>query len=706
LRSIPVTISTIPLFALILKPSQRGLNVAKPTPAERATDLRQQIDHHNHLYYVDNAPIISDREFDKLLQELIDLEKQHPELLTPDSPTQRVGGVPIEGFTKVRHKVQMLSIENSYDDADLRKFDADVRKSAGPKATVEYVVELKIDGVSMSITYENGSLAVGATRGSGDIGDDVTHNLRTIAAIPLKLNSKKPPKTFEARGEVYMTRAELVRINTEQAKNKQEAYKNARNLSAGTLKLLDPKECAKRKLNFFAYGAGVVEGLAIKSQKELLDTLKAFGFPVNPHTKVCSTMDEVIAFCKEWDIKRRELPYDTDGIVIKVNDFAQRERLGYTAKVPRWAKAFKFEAEQATTKLGGVDFHLGKFGELTPVARFEPPVQLAGTTVTYASMHNASWVAEKDVRIGDTVIVEKKGEIIPQVVDVIKTERTGKEKVVVWPHKCPKCGGAVEKEDTGTSYNFVCTNTALCPGQVAKRVEGFARRTRMDIEGLGREVSIQLVESGLVKSIPDLYRLTKDQLLELEGFGDLKAQNLLDGIAASKNRGLAQLLPALSIFMVGEAMAEVLVEEFPSLDTIVAAKPEQLARVKGFGPKRAQFVYDYFHCPAGEKLVAELKGLGLKTTHDKKAAPVGGLPLMGKTVVVTGTLVNYDRIGIETKIKEAGGKTSGSVSKKTDYLLAGESAGSKLDKAKELGVKVITEAEFEKLVGGVVDSGR
>ncbi len=615
--------------------------MAKPTPAERVAELRQQINHHNHLYYVDNAPVISDRDFDRLLQELTELEKQHPELATPDSPTLRVGGEPIEGFAKVRHKVPMLSIENSYDEADLRKFDADVRKSAGSVAKVEYVVELKIDGVSMSITYENGKLAIGATRGSGEIGDDVTHNLKTIAAIPLKLDTAKPPKIFEARGEVFMNRTEFVRINAEQVKNEEEPYKNARNLTAGTLKLLDPKECAKRKLNFFAYGAGVVEGLAIKSQKELFDTLKSFGCPVNPHTKICSSMDEVIAFCNEWDTKRRELPYDTDGIVIKVNDFAQRERLGYTSKVPRWAKAYKFEAEQATSKVGGVDFYVGKFGELTPVARFEPPVQLAGTTVTHASMHNASWVDEKDVRIGDAVVIEKKGEIIPQVVDVLKTERTGKEKVIKWPEKCPRCGGAVEKEDTGTSYNFYCTNTGVCPGQVAKRIEVFANRSRMDIEGLGREVSAQLVDSGLVKSVTDLYRLTKPQLLELEGFAELKAQNLLDGIAASKDRGLARLLPALSILAVGETMAEILVEEFPSLDAIVAAKPEDLARVKGFGPKRAKFIYDYFHCPTGEKIVAELKELGIKTTHEKKAAPRGGLPLAGKTVVVTGTLVNY-----------------------------------------------------------------
>lgn len=669
------------------------------SPTERVQELRAQIDRHNHLYYVEASPVISDREFDRLLQELIELEAKHPELASPDSPTQRVGGAPIEGFRKVAHKVPMLSIENSYDEADLRKFDADVRKALPTGVNVEYVVELKIDGVSMSITYENGRLAVGATRGSGDVGDDVTHNLRTIAAIPLKLNSKKPPAIFEVRGEVYMTRSELARINAEQVKNKSEPYKNARNFTAGTLKLLDPKEAAKRKMSFFAYGTGATDGVVVQSQSELLETLKGFGFPINPHTKLCRSMDDVLAYCREWDKKRATLTYDTDGMVIKLNDFAQRARLGFTSKVPRWAKAYKFEAEQATTKLGTVEFSLGKFGELTPVAKFDPPVQLAGTTVTYASMHNASWVAEKDVRVGDTVVVEKKGEIIPQVVDVVRSDRTGKEKVIHWPKTCPKCGGPVEKEESATSYNFVCTNTALCPAQLAKRIEGYARRTRMDIDGLGEEVAIQLVDAGLVKSIPDLYRLTKPQLLTLDKFADQRAQNLLDGIARSKDRGLARLLPALSIYSVGESMADLLVEEFPSLDAIVAASPDDLARVKGFGPKRAKFIRDYFDSPTGKKIVAELKELGLKTTHEKRAAPAGGLPLAGKTVVVTGTLQNFDRIGIENAIKDAGGKASGSVSKKTDYVLVGDKPGSKYDKAKELGVKIITEEEFRKLIG-------
>lgn len=668
-------------------------------PAERAAELRTIIDHHNHLYYVEARTEISDRDFDKLLQELTDIETANPELVTPDSPTQRVGGAPIDGFEKVTHKVPMMSIENSYDEGDMRKFDADVRKALGAGAAVEYVVELKIDGVSMSLTYEEGKLAFCATRGSGGVGDNVTSNVRTIAAIPMKLSGDKPPKVFEARGEVYMTKTEFARVNKEEAKKRAEPHKNPRNLTAGTLKLLDPKECAKRKMTFFAYGTGAMEGITIRSQTELVAALKGFGFPTNPHTKVCATIDEVLAACNEWKDKRKTLDYETDGMVIKVNDFAQRERLGFTAKVPRWAKAYKFEAEQGVTKLGAVTFHVGKFGELTPVATFDPPVDLSGSTITHASMHNASWVAEKDVRIGDTVVIEKKGEIIPQVVDVIKADRKGTEKVIVWPDACPKCNGPVEKEETGTSYNFICANTGLCPGQLAKRIEGFARRTRMDIEGLGTEVAIQLVESGLVKSVTDIYKLTKKQLLTLEKFGELKAQNLLDGIAASKDRGLARLLPALTILYLGEAMAEVLAEEFPALDSIVAASADDLAKVKGFGPKRAQLVREYFDSEAGKKVVAELKELGIKTTHDKKAAPAGGLPLAGKTVVVTGTLVNYDRITIEQAIKDAGGKATGSVSKKTDFVLVGASAGSKLAKAQELGVKIITEDEFRAMIG-------
>ena len=671
--------------------------MAKATPGKRAADLREQLDRANHLYYVEARPELSDREFDKLLTELQHLEKDHPELASADSPTQRVGGAPIAGFTQVKHRVPMMSIDNSYDEADLRKFDADVTKAAGKP--VEYVVELKIDGVSMALTYEAGKLTLAATRGRGDVGDDVTHNVRTVAAVPLKLRGASPPALFEVRGEVYMSRAELVRLNDALKLEGEEPYKNTRNLTAGTLKQLDPKECARRKLNFFAYGLGAVEGVAVSSQAQLLEVLKGYGFPVNPHTKFCATMDEVLAYCGEWAEKRRDLPYDTDGMVVKVNDFALRTRLGATAKVPRWAKAFKFEAEQGVSKLGSVEFSVGKFGELTPVAQFDPPIELAGTTVSRASMHNASWVEKFDVRYGDTVVVEKAGEIIPQVVSVVVEARTGSERPITWPETCPACGAPVEKEVSATSYGFYCTDVGRCPAQVAKRVLSYAKRERMDIDGLGEEVARQLVETGLVNKVTDLYRLTEKQLLSLEGFAKTKALNLLKGIAASKDRGLARLLPALTIYSVGGSMADVLVEAFPSLDAILAASKDDLAGVKGFGPKRADSVYDFFHGDAGTALVADLRALGLKLTHERKAAPVGAQPLAGKTVVVTGTLVKYDRKSIEERIKDLGGTPVGSISKKTDFLVAGDKAGSKLAKARELGVAVLTEDEFDKLAG-------
>jgi len=675
------------------------------TLAKRAAELRATIDEHNRKYYVDAKPSISDREFDKLLQELIDIEKKYPALVTPDSPTQRVGGAPIDGFAKVKHLAPMMSIDNSYDAADLRKFDADVRKGAGP-GEIAYSVELKIDGVSISIVYEDGLLKTGATRGSGEIGDDVTHNLRTIPGIPLRLNSKKPPKLFEVRGEIYMTRAELVRINAQKVAAGEDPYANTRNLTAGTLKQLDPRESAKRKLRLFAYGTGAMDGVEIATQRELFDKLREFGFPVNDSTVFCATVDEVLAQVDIWNTKRHDLPYDTDGLVVKLDRFDQRKRLGATSKVPKWAKAYKFEAEQGITKLHNVAFEIGKYGELTPVAEFDPPVQLAGTQVRRASMHNASWVEKRDVRLGDTVVVEKAGEIIPQVVSVVLEARPANAKPLVWPTTCPVCGAPVEKDETAISYGFYCSDVGRCPAQVTKRIVGFARRERMDVDGLGDEVAKQLVDSGLVKSVTDLYGLTEKQLLTLEKFGKTKAKNLLTGIENSKQRGLARLLPSLSIYGVGGSMSDLVVEEFSSLDAVVAASKDDLAKVKGVGPKRAENIYDFFHCDTGETLVIELKKLGLKLTHDKKVVALGTQPLLGKTVVVTGSLVNYDRITIEARIKDLGGKSSGSVSKKTDYVLAGAEAGSKLTKAKELGVRVLTEDEFEKLAQGKLEESK
>jgi DNA ligase (NAD+) len=661
---------------------------------KRAEELRKLIHHHNRLYYVEARPEISDREYDKLLEELRKLEEAHPELVTPDSPTQRVGGEPIEGFRTVTHRVPMLSIDNTYNADDLREWDTSVRKALG-KEPVTYVIEPKIDGVSMSLIYEDGLLTVGVTRGDGERGDDVTHNIKTMPEVPLRLHADKPPKLFEARGEVYMTRAEFMRINNRRSLAGEKPYENPRNLTTGTLKLLDPKISASRRLSFFAYALGAVEGLSIKTHLEALATLKKFGFPVNPHTHQCTTIDEVIAYCESWADKRQELPYDTDGLVIKVNDFAQRQRLGYTSKFPRWARAYKFAAEQATTKLAKIELQVRTTGRLTPVAHLEPPVRLAGTTVSRASLHNADYIASKDIRVGDSVIVEKKGEIIPYVVGPVAESRTGGEKVFKFPKTCPVCGSPAAHEEDSPFY--LCTGGVACPAQVRGRLEAFASRDRMDIEGLGEKLVHQLVSTGLVKSVTDLYRLTKDQLVNLERMGEKSAQNLLDGIEASKQRGLARLLAGLSIYMVGDSMAEILTQEFPTIDALMAASVEQL-QVKGFGPKRAQSVHNFFHSEAGRKLVAELRELGVKLTEDPKKKPAGS-NLSGKTFVVTGTLKNYGRDEIEGLIKSLGGKATGSVSKKTDYVVAGENAGSKLTKANELGVKVLTEEEFDKLVG-------
>jgi DNA ligase (NAD+) len=660
-------------------------------PAARIQELCRLIDYHNHLYYVEARTEISDREFDQLLEELRQLEARHPDLVTPDSPTQRVGGKPIDDFVQVRHRLPMLSIDNSYNADDLREWDRSLRRAL-PKEEICYVTELKIDGVAMSLTYENGVLTVGATRGDGEVGDDVTHNVRTIKGIPLRLQVTKPPRLLEIRGEVYMTRAELERINKLQEEAGEEPYANPRNLTAGTLKLLDPKLCAERKLSFFAYGVGAMDGLELDNYLDALKYIKLAGLPVNPHTHDCKKIDEVVEYCHSWSEKRRQLPYETDGLVVKVNDFDQRERLGVTSKHVRWARAFKFPPDQAKTKLEEVEFSVGTQGVLTPVAHLTP-VRLAGTTVSRASLHNADQIKEKDIRVGDTVIVEKAGEIIPYVVKPVLEARTGKEKKIVFPSACPVCGSPSKREE-GSPFYF-CTGGVTCPAQLRKKLGTFAHRERMDIEGLGEKLAAELVKSGLVRSLTDLYRLRLDQLVELERMGKKSAQNLLDGIEASKQRGLARLLAGLSITDVGVTVAEDLAEEFGSVDQLLSASVERLQQCKGIGPERAESIRRYFQSPAGQKTIKELHELGVKLTQDRK---VRGTQLAGKTLVITGSLKKYKRDEIERLIKELGGKATGSVSKKTDYVVAGDEAGSKLAKAKELGVPVLTEDDFEKLI--------
>jgi DNA ligase (NAD+) len=664
------------------------------TPAERISYLRDELHRHNHLYYVEAAPVISDLEYDRMMKELEGLEKANPHLASPDSPTQRVGGAPVGSLKTVAHKVPMLSIDNAYNVEEVREFDAKVRKELRvPK--VRYVVEPKIDGASLSLVYRNGVLETAVTRGDGERGDDVTHNVKTAGGVPLRLRTKNPPAYFEARGEIYITKADFAARNAALKEAGEKEAANPRNLAAGSLRLLDPKEAATRKLRLFAYTTGHVEGLTLKTQTRTLEVLKEFGFHVTPDISFCDDIDAVIACCEKWAERRFELGYDIDGLVIKIDDLSARDRLGTTAKHVKWAIAYKFEAEQGITKLLDIEISVGKYGEHTPVALLAP-VQLCGTTVQRASLHNAVQVKEKDIRIGDTVIVVKKGEIIPYVVRPLTELRTGEQKPYEFPKKCVACGAPTRFDEAVDNVPF-CTATHTCPHQLRKRLESYAKRERMDIEGLGRETCDVLVASGLVKTVADLYTLTEEKLLGLPRMGKMSAQKLLKGIEASKDRGLGRLLGGLSIPRVGEEMGPTLAEVFPSLDAILAAPPEKLAAVSGFGPIRAASVKAYFGSPEGQKLVAGLRAAGVKLTEDAKVRTSPAI-LAGQTVVVTGALVKYKRADIEAKLADMGAKVGSSVSKNTDLLIVGADAGSKLDKAKALGVKTISEDEFEAMV--------
>ena len=619
-----------------------------PTAKKRVDELRQQIRRHDRLYYDEAKPEISDRDYDRLYAELKTLEAEHPDLLTPDSPTQRVGGKPIDGFTTVRHREPMLSIDNTYSAEDLHEFNRRIRKLI-PGEKVTYVVELKIDGVAMSLVYEAGQLVVGVTRGDGEVGDDVTHNVRTIGGVPLSLPEK--PARFEARGEVYMNREELARINRDRAAQDLEPYANPRNLAAGSLKLLDPRECKKRKLRLFAYALGSCEGVSVASHQAALALLKKWGLPVNPHVATFDSIEGVIEYCASWADRRADLPYDTDGLVIKVDDFDQRRRLGATAKSPRWVVAYKFAAEQGLTRLVSISLQLGKRGTLTPVANLEP-VRLAGTTVKRATLHNAEFLASKDIRVGDMVVVEKAGEIIPYIVRSEPGARTGNEVVFEFPKACPFCESPLEQEGAF----FRCTGGEECVNQVKRRLRSFASRGAMDIENLGVKIIDQLVDEELARSPADLYRIKLDQLLELERMGEKSATNLIDGIEASKQRGLARLLAGLAIAHVGESVADLLAQEFGSFDALAAASAERLSSINGVGPIMAEDIHAYFQDPATRKLFDEFRDLGVKLTEEKRAAPKGGGDLTGKSIVVTGTLTKYGREEIEALIRKIGGK--------------------------------------------------
>jgi len=675
-------------------PSPSG--AATSSQAERARFLQAEIERHNHLYYVDAKPEVPDREFDRLMAELIDLETRFPELRSPDSPTQRVGGKPIEGFVQVVHRAPMLSIDNSYDADMVRDFDTRVRKLLGG-ARVRYVVEPKIDGVAVSATFENGLLVLGATRGDGEKGDDITHNLRTVRGLPLRMRAKvAPPALVEVRGEVYMARADFDSINASRSGKGEESYANPRNFTAGSLKLLDSRLCAARKLRFFAHGVGFAQGLEVRTHWDLLERFRDWGLSVNPLISRHEDLDSVLKEIQAWDKRRLDLPYETDGVVIKVDDLAQREELGSTAKAPRWVIAYKFAAEQARTRLVAIDLQVGKTGTLTPVARLDP-VKLAGTTVCNASLHNADFINAKDIRIGDTVVVEKAGEIIPYVVQSLPELRKGTEEPFVFPQECPVCGARVVRDAAGAFFR--CTGNE-CAAKLKRRLRAFAMRNAMDIEGLGSETVDLLVDQGLVKDLPDLYLLKKEQIEALPRMGEKSAANLIKGIETSKGRGLARLLAGIGIRHIGETIAEDIARRVVKVEALLAMGQEDLANLPGMGPERAQTLYEWLHGETGPAMIQKFQELGVKTDAVVNAAPASSVDLTGLTFVLTGTLEGLDRDAAERMIKDRGGKATGSVSKKTSYVVAGAEAGSKLAKARELGIPVLDKDGFLALLEG------
>jgi len=658
---------------------------------KRAAELRDEINRHNRLYYVESRTEISDQAFDALLRELQDLESQNPALITPDSPTQRVGGEPIAGFESVAHEVPMLSIDNTYSEAELRKFNQRVRKGLGDESPT-YVAELKIDGVAMSLRYENGHYVRAATRGDGERGDDVTTNVRTIRGVPLMLTGS-PPDILEVRGEVYMTHGELERINVLRESAGDPPLANPRNTTAGTLKQLDPRAVAERHLSIACYGTSPIAGEEDASHFDTLARLREWGLPTNPNSQRCESIDDVWAVCEAWAEKRNGLDYEIDGLVFKVDSAKQRARLGATSKAPRWAIAYKYPAQVAQTVVKEIVIQVGKSGALTPVAEMEP-VQLAGTTVQRASLYNFEDLAAKDIRVGDTVEIQKAGEIIPQVLRFVPKKRKKGTRKFKIPDECPECESPVRKDPDGVFLR--CVNLA-CPKQVKERLRYFASRSAMDIEGMGPAIIEQLVDSGKVSGPADLYTLDATTLAGLDRMAEKSAANLVAAIEASKARPLSRLLAGLSIHHVGSENAEVLARHYGTIDKLMSATIEDMADIHTIGETVAASVHDFFDAPANEDLITRFADCGLTLEETARDGDDGPKPFEGKAFVVTGKLTKYTRDGIHDRIKALGGRTSSSISKKTDYLVAGEDAGSKLNKAATLGVQVLSEDEFDQL---------
>ncbi len=669
--------------------------MADPDVLRELESLRAEIDKHNRLYYVDAAPVISDRDYDRLMDRLEAIEAKHPDLVTPESPTQRVGGQPLAEFATVTHAVPMLSIENTYNYDEVKEWDARVRKGLNPGETVRYAVELKVDGVAVSLRYEAGKFTLGATRGDGYQGDDITSNLRTVRGIPMSL-AEPSPELLEVRGEVYMTNAELIRLNEIRVANEEVPFANPRNSTAGSLKLLDSKLCAQRRLKFVAHGLGETRGISAASYSEILGLLKEMGLPISPYNALFETIDEVIDHATRWQTLRNELDFQTDGLVVKVDDLRQRERLGTRSKSPRWVIAYKYAAEQAVTKVLNIGVQVGKTGKLTPVADLLPVV-LAGTTVKRASLHNADEIARKDVRIGDTVVIQKAGEIIPQVVRVEVEARDGSEVIYAFPTTCPSCGASVEREPDGV--DFRCSNRpSRCPEQLKESIRWFAHRDAMDVEGLGAKLIDQLVDKKFVASLADLYRLDPSTLANLDRMGKKSAENIVQALESSKTRPLDRFLKGLTIRHVGTRGAEVLAERFGTLEAIQSASLTELEAVPEIGSVVAASVFDFFQDEANRALLDDLKAIGVAPAAVVPMTTTSGhLPLAGKTIVLTGTLPTRTRPEAEALIKKLGGKVTGSVSKSTSMVLAGADAGSKLEKARSLKIPVIDEAELDRI---------
>jgi len=679
----------------------------KRQAASEIKKLRRELNHHNYLYYVLNAPAILDYEFDRLLKRLQELEAKHPELVTPDSPTRRVGGEPLTEFASVRHEIPMLSLENTYSFDELREFDTRVRKAGSLGSGVwgqgiEYLVEEKVDGVAVALKYRLGRLVLGATRGDGETGDDVTGNVRTIRSLPLEVigqdsrirgarASKGELKDFEVRGEAFLTRKQFAEINREREEEGEALFANPRNACAGTLKLLDPKLVAQRRLDLFIHTIPAPPAKRYQTDLQVLDALAQAGFRVVPHSRPMKSIEEVIAYVQEWDAKRENLPHEVDGMVVKINDFAQRRELGETAKSPRWAVAYKYPPKQATTVIRQIDFGVGRTGVVTPVAKMDP-VFLSGSTIQHSTLHNADEIARKDIRLGDTVVIEKAGEVIPQVVKVVLDKRPAGARPFKMPEHCPSCQSRLVKE--GEEVAWRCVN-ASCPAQIQRRLGHFVGRNALDIEGFGEKLIVALADKGIVKDFADLYALDMPTLQTLERMGEKSSRNLMDALEQSKTRPYARLLFALGIRHVGVSAARLLAQHFLEMKDLQNAGKEQIAGIPGIGPVIAESIANFFQDRENIRLLERLRRAGLQMAQPRAEGP---RPLAGKTFVFTGGLKSFTRESAQELVAALGGTPSSSVSKKTDYVVAGTDPGSKYDKARKLGVTVIDEAEFRRLV--------